>query len=85
MGAALEIDCARRDSRGRVSHVGGPGVDGRRWMEELSAVIAALESGRTRYYVSRGGEQLGLHIADGELATMVEDDWTVSRLPVCGQ
>lgn len=83
MGGALEIDCARRDSRGRVSHVGGPGADGRRWMEELGVVIAAAESGRKRYYVSCGAQQLGLHVRDGQLATMIEDDWTVLRLPVC--
>jgi len=85
MGAALEIDCARRDARGRVSHVGGPGTDGRRWMQELAMVIAAAESGRCRYYISLGAQQLGLHVRNGELVTMIEDDWSVLRLPVCRQ
>jgi hypothetical protein len=85
MGIALEIDCARHDARGRVSHVGGPGVDGRRWMEELVVVIAAAESGRVRYYVSHGAQQLGLQVRDGQLATMVDDGWTVLRLPVCAK
>lgn len=54
-------------------------------MEELVVVIAAVESGRARYYVSRGGQQFGLHVMDGQLATVVDDGWTVLRLPVCGQ
>jgi len=83
MGTALEIDCARRDLRGRVTHVGGPGVDGQRWMEELVVVVEAAKSGRARYFVSRGAQQLGLHVRDGELVTMIEDGWTVLRLPVC--
>ena len=85
MGVALEIDCARHDGHGRVSHVGGPGVDGRRWMEELVVVIAAAESGHTRYYVSRGAHQFGLHVRNGQLATIIDDGWTVLRLPVCGE
>ena len=84
MGVTLEIDCARVDRQGRVSHVGGPGADGRRWMEELGVVIAAAQSGRARYYVSRGAQQLGLHVRNGELATMIDDGWTVLLLPLCG-
>lgn len=81
---ALEIDCARRDPRGEVTHVGGPGADGRRWVEELARVVAAAERGEARYFITRGGQQLGLVVKRGELVTMVEDGWRVQRLPPCG-
>ena len=81
---ALEIDCAQRDARGEVTHLGGPGADGRRWVEELGRVVAAAERGETRYFITRGGQQLGLVAKRGELVTMVEDGWRVQRLPPCG-
>ena len=80
---AIEIDCARRDASGRITHVGGPGADGRRWMSEIAAVIAAASDEDARYFVSRGGQQLGLQVKDGQLVTMVEDGWTVQSLPRC--
>lgn len=80
---AVEIDCTRRDAGGRVTHVGGPGADGRRWIAELSAVIAAAERGEVRYFVSRGAHQLGLDVKDGQLVTMIDDGWSVRNLPVC--
>ena len=81
---AVEIDCARRDARGRVTHLGGPGVDGRRWVSELSAVIASAERGGVRYFVTRGAHQLGLGVKNGQLVTMVDDGWSVGSLPACG-
>jgi len=81
---ALEIDCARRDARGEVTHVGGPAADGHRWVEELARVVAAAEQGAARYFITRGGQQLGLNVKRGELVTMVEDGWRVRRLPPCG-
>ena len=85
MGSALaiEIDCARRDARGEITHVGGPALDGCRWMFRLEVVIAAIEKDGARYFVSRGSQQLGLHVREGELATMMEDDWSVRSLPAC--
>ena len=80
---ALEIDCARRDARGEVTHVGGQGADGQRWVEELSRVVAAAEQGAARYFITRGGQQLGLMVKRGELVTMVEDGWRVRRLRPC--
>ena len=80
---ALEIDCARRDARGEVTHVGGPGADGQRWVDELGRIIAAAEEGAARYFITRGGQQLGLMVKRGELVTMVEDGWSVRRLPPC--
>jgi hypothetical protein len=82
---AMEIDCARRDSRGRVTHVGGPGADGRRWMAALETVIAAAARDEARYFVARGAQQLGLRVKDGQLVTMVEDGWSVTDLPVCAR
>jgi hypothetical protein len=80
---ALQIDCARRDARGRVTHVGGPGADGKRWMLELAAVIDSAQDDNTRYYVARGAQQLGLKVAHGQLVTMTEDGWSVYSLPAC--
>jgi len=80
---ALEIDCARRDARGEVTHVGGPGADGRRWLGELGEIVAAAERGEARYFITRGGQQLGLVARRGELVTMIEDGWSVRRLPLC--
>lgn len=80
---ALEIDCSRRDARGEVTHVGGPGTDGRRWMEQLARVVGAAERGEARYFITRGGQQLGLAAKRGELVTMVEDGWSVRHLPLC--
>ena len=80
---ALEIDCARWDERGHVTHVGGPGASGRRWLLPLPVVVAALERGDARYFVSCGWQQLGLRVKDGELVTMVEHDWSVRSLRVC--
>jgi len=80
---ALEIDCARRDARGRVTHVSGPGPDGRRWSAPLDAVIAAAMRDDGRYFVSRGAQQLGLQVKNGELVAMIDDGWSVSRLPAC--
>lgn len=80
---ALEIDCARRNARGEVTHLGGPGVDGTRWMQELASIVAAAERGDARYFITRGGQQLGLGVKRGELVTMVEDGWSVRRLPPC--
>jgi hypothetical protein len=80
---ALQIDCARRDAGGRVTHVGGRGADGKRWLLELAAVIDSAQHGDARYYVARGAQQLGLTVADGELVTMTEDGWSVYSLPVC--
>ena len=80
MGAALEIDCARRTTDGEVTHVGGPRVNGGRWMAELGAVIAAAERGETRYFVSQGAQQFALHVRNGQLARMVDDGWSVLNL-----
>jgi hypothetical protein len=80
---AVQIDCARRDSDGRVTHLGGPALAGRRWVEKIDVVIAAARRDDARYFISRGAQQLGLHVRDGELATMIEDGWTVRELPVC--
>lgn len=82
-GPAFQIDCARRDAGGTVTHVGGPGADGKRWVLELAAVIDAAQHGNARYYVTRGAQQLGLKVAHDELVTMTDDDWTVYNLPVC--
>jgi len=82
-GNAIEIDCARRDPRGRVTHVGGRGPDGRRWLAELPQLIAAVERGEARYFVVRGAQQLGLRVQDGELVTMVDMGWSLSSLPAC--
>lgn len=80
---AVEIDCARRDVRGRITHLGGPGTDGRRWEAEIEAVIAAARNDEVRYFVSRAAQQLGLQVKDGALVTMVEDGWSVQNLPAC--
>ena len=80
---ALQIDCARRDAAGKVTHVGGPGADGKRWMLELAAVIDSAEHEGARYYVAGAAEQLGLKVVDGELVTMTGDSWSVCSLPVC--
>ena len=80
---ALEIDCARRDARGAVTHLGGPRADGRRWTAELGAVIAAATREEVRYFVSRGAQQLGLQVKGGQLATMIDDGWSVYSLPTC--
>jgi hypothetical protein len=80
---AIEIDCARRDARGEITHLGGPTADGRRWTSRLEAVIAAIEKDGARYFVSRGSQQLGLHVRKGELATMMEDGWSLRSLPSC--
>jgi len=82
---ALEIDCGRRDARGQVTHVGGPGASGRRWMVPLEVVVTSLERGDARYFVARGWQQLGLGVKDGELVTMVDDGWSVRSLPVCSE
>jgi hypothetical protein len=79
---AIEIDCARRE-RGIVTHVGGPARDGRRWTAALEQVIAQLERNEVRYFISRGSQQFGLRVKDGELVTMVEDGWSVRSLPAC--
>jgi hypothetical protein len=80
---AVEIDCARRDAGGIVTHVGGPAGGGRRWVAPLGSVIAALERSETRYFVSSGSQQLGLRVQGGELVAMVECGWSVYSLPVC--
>ena len=80
---ALEIDCARRDHRAVVTHVGGPGEDARRWIAPLEEVVAALERNEVRYFVSHGAQQFGLRVKDGELATMIDDGWSVRSLPAC--
>ena len=80
---AIEIDCARRDASGRVTHVGGRRADGERWIAELPAVITAAERNETRYFIVRGAQQFGLRVQDGELATMVETGWSVRSLPAC--
>ena len=79
---ALQIDCAWRDAGGRVTHVGGPGADGKRWRLELAAVIDSAQHGNTRYYVAGGAEHVGLTVVDGELVAMTEDGWSVYSLPV---
>lgn len=80
---ALQIDCARRDAGGRVTHVGGPGAGGKRWMLEIAAVIDSAQHGNARYYVAGGAQQVGLKAVDGELVAMTEDGWSVYSLPVC--
>jgi hypothetical protein len=82
-GHALHIDCARRDGGGRVTHVGGPAADGTRWMLEIAAVIDAVQNGAARYYVTRGSEQIGLQVQQGQLVTMTADGWSVDSLPAC--
>lgn len=80
---ALQIDCAWRDAAGRVTHVGGPGADGKRWRLELAAVVDSAQHENTRYYVASGAQQLGLKVVDGQLVAMTEDGWSVHSLPVC--
>ena len=80
---ALHIDCARRDRGGRVTHIGGPAADGKRWMMELAALIDSAQNGAARYYVTRGSQQLGLEVRGGQLLTMTGDDWSVYSLPAC--
>jgi hypothetical protein len=82
-GNAVEIDCVRRDARGRVTHLGGRGLDGRRWLAELPELIAAIERGEARYFVVRGAQQIGLRVQDGELVTMVDMGWNLGSLPAC--
>ena len=79
---AIEIDCARRDHRAVVTHVGGPGANGR-WIAPLQEVVALLERNEMRYFVSYGSQQFGLRVKDGELATMIDDGWSVRSLPAC--
>lgn len=80
---AVEIDCARRDVRGVVTHVGGPGIAGQRWMAQLALVIAALERSEVHYFVSSGSQQFGLCVRNGMLVTIVDYGWSVYTLPVC--
>jgi hypothetical protein len=80
---AIEINCARRNALGEVTHLGGLGADGRRWLDELGRIVAAAERGEARYFITRGGQQLGLSVRGGELVTMVEDGWSVRQLPTC--
>jgi hypothetical protein len=80
---AVEIDCARRDEGGRVTHLGGPGAAGQRWIAQVAAVIAAIERSEAHYFVSSGSQQLGLRVKDGQLVTIVEYGWSVYSLPVC--
>ena len=80
---AVEIDCARRDVQGRVTHVGGPDREGGRWTARLEDVVAAVERDGARYFVACGAQQLGLHARNGELVAMVEDGWSVRSLPSC--
>jgi hypothetical protein len=82
---AVEIDCARRDATGRVTHVGGPGLDGQRWVARLETVIAEVERGEGRYFISHGSQQFGLCVEKGELVTMIEDGWSVRSLPDCSR
>ena len=42
-----------------------------------------IEHEGARSFVSRGSQQLGLQVKQGELATMVEDGWSVRSLPAC--
>lgn len=81
---ALEIDCARYDRSGEVTHLGGLTPDGTRWWAALEVIIARAESGERSYFVTRGGQQLGLRVKAGELVTMVGDGWSVHSLPRCG-
>jgi hypothetical protein len=83
MANAVEIDCARRDARGRVTHLGGRSPDGRRWLAELPQLIAAVERGEARYFVVRGAQQIGLRVQDGELVAMVDMGWSLTSLPAC--
>jgi len=80
---AVQIDCARRDARGNVTHVGGVAADGGRWMARLEVVVAAIEDDGARYFVVRGAQQFGLRVEAGELVTMIEDGWSVRSLPAC--
>ena len=80
---ALEIDCARRDARGRVTHLGGPRADGSRWMLPIESVLRAAAQEKMRYFVSRGPHQLGLQVKQGQLVPMIDDGWTVRSLTVC--
>jgi hypothetical protein len=80
---AVEIDCARRDHRGIVTHVGGPGEDGRRWVAPLVEVVGLVARNEYRYFVSYGSQQFGVRVENGELVTMIDDGWSVRSLPVC--
>jgi hypothetical protein len=80
---ALLIDCACRDGRGRVTHVGGPGADGNRWALSLAAVIDSVQNDAARYYVTCGSQQVGLKVEQGRLLAMTGDGWSVESLPVC--
>ena len=52
-------------------------------MLEIAAVIDSVQNGAARYYVTRGSQQLGLEVRQGQLVTMIGDDWSVYSLPVC--
>ena len=80
---ATRIDCARRDARGRVTHVGGADADGRRWMRELVEVVRLAQDGGVRYYVVRGFQEIGLTVEDGQLVAMTGESWSVALLPTC--
>jgi hypothetical protein len=82
---AAEADSVRRDANGRVTHLCGPGNGGGRWSLPIEAVIAAVQRDEARFFVTRGGQQLGLCVKDGELAAMVDDGWTVRSLPRCDE
>lgn len=46
---ARRIDCITRGRSGGISHVGGRGEDGSRWIRPLDEVIAEVQAGKAYY------------------------------------
>lgn len=65
---SIRIDCVNKTDRTspheRISHVGGPNVDGTRWRLTETAAIEGIETGKWTFHVERpAGHEVAVVVA----------------------